>query len=151
MVRLTVVAAGTVLRLRYAGRDLTKSLYADSCSICNHANGTRYTDMEDYHRMWQGIQASGRPMILTVEGSPPADVITHGGYGNAKRVGHDISPSWQSMISLVDAGSGLWPFAHNSKDVQYGGWCESALRSLCLGTAAAAPLTPRCAQGTTSI
>ena len=75
------------------------------------ANGTKYTDMEDYHRMWQGIQDSGRPMVLTVEGSPPADVITHGGYGNAKRVGHDISPSWGSMISLVDIGSGLWPFA----------------------------------------
>ena len=43
--------------------------------------------------------------------SPPADIITHGGYGNAKRVGHDISPSWGSMISLVDIGSGLWPFA----------------------------------------
>ena len=94
--------------------------------------------MADYHRMWEGIQASGRPMILTVEGryvttrlpahifsmgsvvilvltpmcpSPPADIITHGGYGNAKRVGHDISPSWGSMISLVDIGSGLWPFA----------------------------------------
>jgi hypothetical protein len=78
--------------------------------------------MADYHRMWQGIQASGRPMILTVEGSPPADIITHGGYGNAKRVGHDISPSWGSMISLVDIGSGLWPYAHNSKDPQYGGW-----------------------------
>ena len=88
--------------------------------------------------MWQGIQASGRPvrhsplaffvasfvrlssfsllvfslssagqMILTVEGSPPAAVITHGGYGNAKRVGHDISPSWGSMISLVDIGAGM--------------------------------------------
>ena len=35
--------------------------------------------------MWEGIQASGRPMILTVEGSPPADVITHGGYGEPSR------------------------------------------------------------------
>lgn len=26
------------------------------------------------------------------------------------------------MISLVDIGSGLWPYAHNSKDPQFGGW-----------------------------
>lgn len=72
--------------------------------------------------MWLGIQASGRPMILTVEGSPPADIITHGGYGNAKRVGHDISPTWGSMISLVDIGAGLWPYAHNEIDPKFGGW-----------------------------
>eukprot|EP00935_MAST-01C_sp_MAST-1C-sp1_P000305 g305.t1 len=94
----------------------------DSCSTCAMPNGTKYTDMDDYHRMWQGIQDSGRPMVLTVEGSPPADVITHGGYGNAKRVGHDISPHWSSMISLVDIGAGLWPYAHNSKNSTFGGW-----------------------------
>ena len=85
-------------------------------------NGTQFSDLSDYSRMWQGIQDSGRPMVLTVEGRPPADVITHGGYGNAKRVGHDIGPSWGSMISLVDVGAGLWPYAHNSKDPTYGGW-----------------------------
>jgi len=94
----------------------------DSCSECYMANGTKYSDEEDYHRMWQGIQDSGRPMVLTVEGSPPASEITHGGFGNAKRVGHDISPSWSSMISLVDTGAGLWPYAHNSQNATYGGW-----------------------------
>ena len=94
----------------------------DSCSTCSMPNGTRYSDMDDYHRMWQGIQDSGRPMILTVEGSPPADVITHGGWGNAKRVGHDISPSWGSMISLVDIGAGLWPYAHTTINKEFGGW-----------------------------
>ena len=89
----------------------------DSCSTC-----VGNSDMQDYHRMWLGIQSSGRPMVLTVEGSPPADVITHGGYGNAKRVGHDISPNWGSMISLVDIGAGLWPYAHNSQNKTYGGW-----------------------------
>ena len=39
-------------------------------------------------------------MVLTVEGNPTDTVITHGGYGNAKRVGHDISPTWLSMVSL---------------------------------------------------
>ena len=86
------------------------------------ANGTKYTDLQDYGRMWDAIQASGRPMVLTVEGSPPADLITHGGYGNAKRVGHDISPSWSSMMSLVDIGAGLWPYAHGSNNATFGGW-----------------------------
>ena len=70
--------------------------------------------------MWLGIQASGRPMVLTVEGNPPAENITQGGYGNAKRVGHDISPSWGSMISLVDIGSGLWPFAVRTPTLAFG-------------------------------
>ena len=59
--------------------------------------------------MWAAIEASGRPMILTVEGDPEDGIITRGGYGNAKRVGHDISPVWMSMVSLVDIGSNLWP------------------------------------------
>lgn len=54
------------------------------------------------------FDCGGGSKVLTVEGSPPANIITHGGYGNAKRVGHDISPNWGSMISLVDIGSGLW-------------------------------------------
>jgi hypothetical protein len=72
--------------------------------------------------MWRAIQASGRPMVLTVEGDPDDATITHGGYGNAKRVGHDISPFWMSMVSLVDIGSGLWPYAHNSSNATVGGW-----------------------------
>jgi hypothetical protein len=48
-------------------------------------------------------------------------VITKGGYGNAKRVGHDISAHWISMLSLVDLGSGLWVYAHNATNATYGG------------------------------
>jgi hypothetical protein len=72
--------------------------------------------------MWQAIQASGREMVLTVEGRPTDSIISLGGYGNAKRVGHDISPQWTSMTSLVDIGSGLWMYAHNSTNATYGGW-----------------------------
>ena len=61
-------------------------------------------------------------MVLTVEGNPDDALITKGGYGNAKRVGHDISPNWSSMISLVDIGAGLWMYAHNSTNATYGGW-----------------------------
>ncbi len=89
----------------------------DSCSECPNRS-----DNDDYHVMWQAIQASGRPMVLTVEGNPDDDLITKGGYGNAKRVGHDINANWLSMVSLVDIGSGLWPFAHNSSNTTVGGW-----------------------------
>ena len=61
-------------------------------------------------------------MVLTVEGNPDDALITKGGYGNAKRVGHDISPNWGSMTSLVDIGAPLWPFAHNSSNPTFGGW-----------------------------
>jgi len=94
----------------------------DSCSVCVRANGTAFTDDEIYHEMWLAIEASGRPMVLTVEGRPTDALITLGGYGNAKRVGHDISPVWTSMTSLVDVGSGLWMYAHNSTNATFGGW-----------------------------
>jgi len=72
--------------------------------------------------MQQGLWAAGHPIVLTVEGQPDVRVITHGGYGNAKRVGHDITSSWTSMVSLVDVGSGLWPYAHNSTNASVGGY-----------------------------
>merc|ERR1711871_1129965 len=72
--------------------------------------------------MWKAIQESGRPMVLTVEGNPDDALCSAGGLGNAKRVGHDISPHWESMTSLVDIGAGLWMWAHNSTNAKYGGW-----------------------------
>jgi hypothetical protein len=72
--------------------------------------------------MWLAMELSGRPMVLTVEGNPDDAIISLGGYGNAKRVGHDISPNWGSMTSLVDTGAPLWPFAHNGSNPTFGGW-----------------------------
>ena len=72
--------------------------------------------------MWQAIQASGREMVLTVEGDPDYSLMSAGGLGNAKRVGHDISPLWGSMMSLVDIGSGLWPWPHNGTNTTTGGY-----------------------------
>ena len=51
-------------------------------------------------------QASGRPMVLTVEGSPDDSLLSAGGLGNAKRVGHDIGPTFAEMTSLVDSERG---------------------------------------------
>ena len=68
----------------------------DSCSSCGNK-----TDNELYGGMWQAIQASGRPMILTVEGNPDDALLSKGGLGNAKRVGHDISPHWCVALLLL--------------------------------------------------
>ena len=47
------------------------------------------TDDEIYGRMWSAIQASGRPMVLTVEGNPDDSLITNGvGHENAGDVLH---------------------------------------------------------------
>jgi len=89
----------------------------DSCSTC----GSR-TDDQDYSIMWSALQAAGRPMVLTVEGDPDDYLLTKGGYGNAKRVGHDIRANWLSMVSLVDIGSGLWLYAHNATNATVGGF-----------------------------
>lgn len=88
----------------------------DSCSNC------RNNDTLDYMTMWSAIQASGRDMVLTIEGDPDDATCSAGGCGNAKRVGHDISPLWMSMLSLVDIGSGLWKYAHNATDAGVDGW-----------------------------
>jgi alpha-galactosidase len=87
----------------------------DSCSSC------RNNDTLDYMTMYSAIVASGRDMVLTVEGNPDNAACSRGGCGNAKRVGHDISPRWMSMVSLVDIGSGLYVFAHNGTN-DFGGW-----------------------------
>lgn len=79
-------------------------------------------DTLDYMTMASAIEASGREMVLTIEGDPDNAVCTLGGCGSAKRVGHDISPRWMSMVSLVDIGSGLWPFAHNATATGSGWW-----------------------------
>jgi alpha-galactosidase len=94
----------------------------DSCSNCVGPNGETRSDDDLYHSMWLAIEDSGREMVLTVEGAPDNTLMTAGGLGNAKRVGHDISPQWGSMLSLVDIGSGLWPFAHNSTNATFGGF-----------------------------
>jgi hypothetical protein len=78
--------------------------------------------------MWAAIQASGREMTFTVEGAPDYARLSAGGLGNAKRVGHDITANYNSMASLVDIGSGLWPFSHNSTNPTYGGYWNDLVR-----------------------
>ena len=126
------------------GIDLVKD---DSCSTCGSES-----DDELYGNMWAAIQASGRVMVLMVEGAPSFANLTRGGLGNAHRVGHDISPLFNSMLSLVDIGAGLWMYPHNSSNPLYGGFYNdldvrevSVLRALCprcLSLTAARPARP---------
>ena len=53
--------------------------------------------------------------MLSGEGGPPPDVCSATGEcGNLRRVGHDITPYWSSVLSMVDLSYGLQPFAHNA-------------------------------------
>jgi len=87
----------------------------DSCGPC------RNNDTADYVAMHDAIVAAGRPMVQTDEGAPDdAACSATNACGNGKRVGHDIQPVFTNMMSLVDIGSGLFSFAHNSSGS--GGW-----------------------------
>jgi alpha-galactosidase len=101
----------------------------DACGQCRSGG-----KIDDYKAMQDAIDATGAPLILTIEGNPPFPETADGAHGNARRVGHDISPAWISMTSLVDIGSGLWSFAHN--DTGKGGWWNECAHFLgCLFSA----------------
>ena len=85
-----------------------------------HAQGTCRDVLEDYRIMQSAIDATGRGIVLSVEGNPDVAIVSRGGHGNLRRVGHDITASWTSMTSLIDFGSGLYSYAHN--DSGTGGW-----------------------------
>ena len=96
----------------------------DACGSCRTGG-----KIDDYKAMQSAIDATGSKLILTIEGQPPFPAVADGLHGNARRVGHDISPEWLSMTSLVDIGSGLWSFAHN--DTGSGGWWNDLVRTRC--------------------
>ena len=66
-----------------------------------------------YSRMANALNSTGRPIVLSIEGAPPIATVSSGGYGNLRRVGHDIRPNWYSVVSEIDLSSGLHPYAHN--------------------------------------
>jgi Alpha galactosidase A/Alpha galactosidase C-terminal beta sandwich domain/Ricin-type beta-trefoil lectin domain len=93
----------------------------DSCGACG-----QYVE-DDYFRMQSSIdfafssQNRTPAMVLSIEGNPDITLVNSGyTHGNMRRVGHDIKAYWTSMTSLVDIGSGLWPYAHGG--AQGGFW-----------------------------
>jgi hypothetical protein len=63
-------------------------------------------------------------MVLSIEGWEDVRVLSAGGHGQAKRVGHDIGNNairpWYSVITEIDLSSGLWPYAHNASNSKSG-------------------------------
>eukprot|EP00038_Savillea_parva_P019610 m.28089 g.28089 ORF g.28089 m.28089 type:complete len:758 (-) comp4481_c0_seq1:102-2375(-) len=93
----------------------------DSCGTCR-TTGPHGPVIADYTAMQDAILQVGRPIVLTIEGGPDITQVYTGCCGNARRVGHDIAPEWLSMTSLIDIGSGLWPYAHNGSLGTAGGF-----------------------------
>jgi alpha-galactosidase len=89
---------------------------ADSCGSC------RKSKLLDYRAFQQAIDITGSGMFLSIEGTPPFPEVANGLFGQSRRVGHDISATWTSMLSLVDIGSGLWSFVHNGSSTSAGWW-----------------------------
>eukprot|EP00756_Hemistasia_phaeocysticola_P066549 Hpha_TRINITY_DN9306_c0_g1::TRINITY_DN9306_c0_g1_i1::g.25915::m.25915/K07407/E3.2.1.22B, galA, rafA; alpha-galactosidase len=87
----------------------------DRCGGCSEV-------LKDIEHMQDALDSTGRTIFLSVEGNPDVAAVSANPskYGNTRRVGHDIMATWYSMLSLVDTGSGLWPFAHN--DTGLGGY-----------------------------
>lgn len=81
----------------------------DACSVCRDSD--RKGSPADYSAMAAAIKASSNPeMLLMVEGQPELPAAASGLFGQYRRVGHDINPTWLSMLSLVDLSSGLWTY-----------------------------------------
>ena len=72
--------------------------------------------------MQQALTATGHPIVLSVEGWEDVRVLSKGGHGQTKRVGHDIGDNplrpWYSIVSEIDLSSGLWPYAHNASSAK---------------------------------
>ena len=87
----------------------------DSCGSCRDV-------LSDYAIMQSAIWIAGRKMVLSIEGEPPVANCSAGGFGNMRRVGHDLVDMYKSAVSLVDLGSGLWSFAHPDLNRSEGGF-----------------------------
>ena len=83
----------------------------DGCSGCPGARGGALAALT---KMQNALDATGRVFLLSGEGGPdPAICSATGQCGNLRRIGHDITPYWSSITSMIDLSYGLAPFAHN--------------------------------------
>ena len=82
----------------------------DSCGGCR--TGPDDEPHADYEAMQSAIKSVEREIVLTCEGHPDVTKMYNNGCcGNVRRIGTDLSPQWQAVMSLVDHAAGLWPFA----------------------------------------
>ena len=113
----------------------------DSCGKC------RGDSMVDYKAMQDALAATGRPMVLSIEGWEDVRVLSAGGHGQTKRVGHDIGDNpgrpWYSIVSEIDLSSGLWPYAHNASNSASGNGFWNDMDILEVGVANRPTFTPQ--------
>ena len=82
----------------------------DSCGGCR--TGPDDEPHADYEAMQSAIKSVEREIVMTCEGHPDVTKMYNNGCcGNVRRIGTDLSPQWQAVMSLVDHAAGLWPFA----------------------------------------
>ena len=87
----------------------------DTCSACPGGAAHNLKKMQD------ALDATGREVLLSGEGGPdPAACSASGGGGDLRRVGHDITPHWSSVLSMIDLSYGLAKYAHNASPVASG-------------------------------
>ena len=85
----------------------------DSCSSCPGAP-RHGAVLAALNKMQGALDATGRSILFSGEGGPdPAICSATGQCGNLRRIGHDITPYWSSITSMIDLSYGLAQFAHN--------------------------------------
>lgn len=90
----------------FFARNLVDYVKDDACGPCGADS-----PLTSYGKMQRALWNTGRPFVLAVEGDPPLANLSRGGFGNSSRVGADIRPTFDSIVSLIDQGAGLWPWA----------------------------------------
>ena len=88
----------------------------DSCGACRTDGAS--PPHADYAAQQRAIDSVNHEIVLTTEGHPDVTKIYRNGCcGNVARVGTDLSPQWLAVMSLIDHGAELWPFAHNGANL----------------------------------
>ena len=75
--------------LRRNTRAVAQYVKDDSCGSCRGDDDASV--LSDYRAMADAIKRAGRPMVLSIEGMPPVQNCSAGGYGNLRRVDFEIS------------------------------------------------------------
>ena len=85
----------------------------------NKTTGREITDSQSQDELRAGLRAGTPPgadvIVFSVEGDVDYVQLSENPdlYANTKRVGHDVTPMWGSMLTEIDLASGLWMLAHN--------------------------------------
>ena len=80
----------------------------------NQTTGREITDSQSQDELRAGLRAGTPPgadvIVFSVEGDVDYVQLSEDPdlHANTKRVGHDVTPMWGSMLTEIDLASGLW-------------------------------------------